>query len=125
MLVSMAERHVDPSFPMRRMISEDHYYTHWHIFYDGISAWAELGKTDWSDTSRWGSSHGDHRFSWEHKTPSATNIVMLYKDWSHAATVIQAAWRAWRWRLFVLWNPSSVIGGKRLASEAAQATEDT
>lgn len=124
-LLSMAELKVDPSFPKRRMIPDDHYYTHWRSFYEGIIAWAKLGKPDWSNTSRWGPIHEDDCLFYGKKTPFSENMKMLYEKWSHAATIIQAAWRAWTRRLFVLWNPSSPLGNRRLALEAAKATNVT
>lgn len=121
-LISIAELKVDPCFPQRRFIPEDHQYLHWHILFDGIVAWDQLGRPDWSQTSRWGPFRAAQRASHSGRTPFAINVMMLCKNWSRAATVIQAAWRAWRWRLCVLWNPSSAVGRRRLAKEAARAT---
>lgn len=119
-LLTMAVLRRDPSFPKRQMLPEDTNYQHWCCLYEGLCAWAQFGCPDWSGTSRWGPDKGTS--VWIKKTPFAVNLTQMYKRQSHAATVIQAAWRGWAARMFVLWNPHTDIGKRRLAAEASRAT---
>lgn len=117
-LVHMAKLMLDPRFPERGMLPDDFNYEHWRSLYEGICAWVQVGRPDWSSTSRWGPGRQEHIFS---KTPFATNMTQLCREQSQAATIIQAAWRGWSWRLSVLWNPHSVIGARWLAAQAAHS----
>ena len=117
-LLSMTTLRRDPSFPERQMLPEDSNYQHWCSLYDGLCAWRQFGSPDWSETSRWGPGTS----AWIKKTPFAVNMSQVYRQQSHAATVIQAAWRGWTTRMFVLWNPHTDVGKRRLAAEAGRMT---
>ena len=119
-LLSMAVLRRDPTFPERQMLPEDDKYQHWCSLFEGLCAWAQFGCPDWSNTTRWGPDNDIPM--WKIKTPFAVNMTQMYKRQSHAAIVIQAAWRGWAARMFVLWNPHTDIGRRRLAAEASRAT---
>lgn len=127
MLISMATLLRDPKFPDREMLPEDINYQHWCCFFSGICSWAQLGCPDWSGTHRLGPGRPIYlRRQPKHRTnqtPFAKNMTALYHQHSHAATTIQAAWRGWKTRMSVLWNPHTVIGKRKLAAEADRETE--
>ncbi|DBA66450.1 TPA: hypothetical protein ACH3X2_002427 [Trebouxia sp. C0005] len=118
-LVEMARLRRDVSIPWREILPEDHNFQHWSNLYKGICSWEKLGYVNWSDTSRWGP--WDKRSLWKQKTPFADNITALYLRFTHAATLIQAVWRGWKWRLSVLLNPHTSVGRRRLLLEADTA----
>lgn len=127
-LIRMARLLQNPEFPEHRLVPEDFNYQHWCCFYDGISAWAGHCSLDWSATCRrvpmpW--AHVPAPFGLpecgHNQLPFAKNLKGLLNQ-SRAATVIQAAWRGWKTRMSVLWNPHTVIGQRRLAAEAGKET---
>ena len=117
---------IPDDFPEREALQAVLSLQHWGWFLDGVVSWAQLSTPDWSATTRrgstpWAGTHfGLPKFG--NQTPFARNLKHLYHQ-SQAATVIQAAWRGWKTRMSVLWNPHTVVGKRRLAAEADKETE--
>ncbi len=112
-LVRLATDKNDHRCPGRRMMPDDVDFEAWCELYEGIRSWSLLGCPDWSNEGRW----GPYLRSWQRfaKTPFATNVTRI-----RAATVIKAAWRGWRWRLSVLFNPHTSIGRRKLSMAAGK-----
>ena len=49
------------------------------------------------------------------------SLWVIHHEPDKKAALIQRAYRSWRWRKDVLWNPHTELGARRLALEAARA----
>lgn len=119
-LFEIARRRRDPKVPARAILASDCDFAVWDELFRGILAWQAQGCPLWSGRGR-GPMRFDlfvpsnHRCYNGAKTPLARVVAAEWAASNAAATKIQAAFRGWRWRLTVLFNPHTELGRAYLA----------
>lgn len=118
-LLELASQRRDLAFPRRRLDPDDRDFQMWDELWAAVDAWAASGCPRWRGRWQVGRTRGK---LWQpHKVPEACQVIAEHA----AASRIQAAFRAWRWRRHVLWNPHTRVGAARLCRMAhAWATAD-
>lgn len=114
-LFEIAELRRDLIIPSRIINPKDYDYGALNDMYRGILAWKAQGCPMWSGRAR-----GEERWKLfvrvrdpyysPTKTPLARVVAEEWDARNVAAAKIQAWFRAWQWRLKVLYNPNTEIG---------------
>jgi hypothetical protein len=110
-LVHISDNMLDLNMNGRKIQSDDFDYATWDELYSGVRAWRDQGFPLWIGGMQ---IYGTREYWSSHKTPIAARVAHEWKQKQKAATLIQATYRAWKWRLNVLWNPNTDIGYKYL-----------
>ena len=116
-LFRMAEQKLDPKMPVRTLCPQDFDYEVWTQLFGGIAAWRQEGcptsRPQWHGRMRGGTWESGNAYE-QRKTPYADERIEITRMRMKAAARIQAAFRGWRWRMCVLFNPHTEVGRRHL-----------
>lgn len=121
-LLDLADRRADPALPARALLPEDHDFAAWDDLYAALRAWRALGLPGrLADVGL----RRRTALPWaERKAPLARDVAEEWARRERAAARIQAAFRGWRWRLRVLFNPHTREGAAHLARQWARLRDE-
>lgn len=106
-LIDMSKMMMDLKVAGRILDPNDFDYNTWKQMYDAIQAWHEQGQPLWQGRLK----QMKHLHHWcSQKTPIAYDVIKSWNEKNKAAAKIQAAYRAWKWRINVLYNPHTIEG---------------